>query len=141
MDFASIRIVTADLDRLAAFYEAVTGLAAEWSTRDFAEIVTSRGTLALAHERTLALFGTDLARPAANASVIVEFLVDDVDARYEAVRATTHEVVQEPTTMSWGNRSLLVRDPDGTLVNLFTPVTPEAVARSTADPGGITRCG
>jgi hypothetical protein len=28
--------------------------------------------------------------------------------------------------MPWGNRSLLVRDPDGNLVNFFTPVTPEA---------------
>jgi len=37
--------------------------------------------------------------------------------------------VNEPTTMPWGNRSLLFRDPDGNLVNFFTPVTPEAVAR------------
>ena len=29
-------------------------------------------------------------------------------------------------TMPWGNRSLLFRDPDGNLVNFFTPVTPEA---------------
>jgi hypothetical protein len=28
--------------------------------------------------------------------------------------------VLEPTTMPWGNRSLLFRDPDGNLVNLFT---------------------
>jgi hypothetical protein len=28
----------------------------------------------------------------------------------------------------WGNRSLLFRDPDGNLVNFFTPVTPEAKA-------------
>ena len=40
------------------------------------------------------------------------------------------EFVNEPTTMPWGNRSLLLRDPDGTLVNLFTPVTPEAIARA-----------
>ena len=28
--------------------------------------------------------------------------------------------------MPWGNRSLLFRDPDGNLVNFFTPVTPAA---------------
>jgi hypothetical protein len=28
--------------------------------------------------------------------------------------------------MPWGNRSLLLRDPDGNLVNLFTPVTAAA---------------
>ncbi|MBE1470623.1 hypothetical protein H4W33_009697 [Kibdelosporangium phytohabitans] len=29
------------------------------------------------------------------------------------------DVVTEPTTMPWGNRALLVRDPDGNLVNFF----------------------
>jgi hypothetical protein len=38
-------------------------------------------------------------------------------------------VVQEPVTMPWGNRSLLFRDPDGNLVNFFTPVTPAAVEK------------
>jgi hypothetical protein len=33
--------------------------------------------------------------------------------------------------MPWGNRSLLFRDPDGNLVNFFTPATPEAVAKFT----------
>lgn len=31
--------------------------------------------------------------------------------------------------MPWGNRSILFRDPDGNLVNLFTPVTEEAIKR------------
>ena len=31
--------------------------------------------------------------------------------------------------MPWGNRSPLFRDPDGNLVNLFTPVAPEAVEK------------
>jgi hypothetical protein len=37
--------------------------------------------------------------------------------------------VQQPTTMPWGNRSILFRDPDGNLVNLFTPVTEDAASR------------
>jgi hypothetical protein len=36
-------------------------------------------------------------------------------------------LVQEPTTMPWGNRSLLFRDPDGNLVNFFTPITAEPI--------------
>ena len=31
--------------------------------------------------------------------------------------------------MPWGNRSLLFRDPDGNLVNFFTPVTSEAIRK------------
>jgi hypothetical protein len=31
--------------------------------------------------------------------------------------------------MPWGNRSSLVRDPDGNSVNVFTPVTDQARAK------------
>jgi hypothetical protein len=31
--------------------------------------------------------------------------------------------------MPWGNRSLMFRDPDGNLVNFFTPVTEDAIAK------------
>ena len=39
------------------------------------------------------------------------------------------DVVQEPTTKPWGNRSLLSRDPDGNLINFFTPVSAEAIKK------------
>ncbi|MET7485308.1 VOC family protein [Streptomyces sp. NPDC005538] len=129
MNFVSIRVITDDVARLVRFYEQVTGVPATWSTPDFAELVTPACTVAIASTRTVALFGTDSARPAANRSVITEFRVSDVDAEYERLTSLDCEFVQKPTTMPWGNRSLLFRDPDGNLVNLFTPVTPEAVAR------------
>ncbi len=69
------------------------------------------------------LFGTGSAEPAANRSAILEFLVDDVDAEWERLREDLNEVVTEPTTMPWGNRAVLFRDPDGNLVNLFTPAS------------------
>ena len=53
----------------------------------------------------------------------------DVDAEYERLRDRLDEVVTEPTTMPWGNRSRLFRDPDGNLVNLFTPGTGDAEAK------------
>jgi hypothetical protein len=39
------------------------------------------------------------------------------------------DFVKEPTTVPWGNRSPLFRDPDGNLVNFFTPVTPAAIQK------------
>ncbi|MEW2548718.1 VOC family protein [Streptomyces sp. NPDC047002] len=129
MDFASIRVITSDAPRLVAFYEEVTAAAATWYSPDFAELVLPSCTLAVASERTLALHGEGVARPAANDSVIVEFRVADTDAEHERLAALGRTVVQEPTTMPWGNRSLLLRDPDGNLVNLFTPVTEAARQR------------
>ncbi|GAA4905203.1 putative enzyme related to lactoylglutathione lyase [Nonomuraea thailandensis] len=129
MDFVSIRIITGDVARLVGFYEKATGTPADWSTEDFAEIRTSTATLAIAGARTVPLFAPGSSRPADNHSVIVEFLVDDVDQVRENLAGFVTGFVAEPTTMPWGNRSLLFRDPDGNLVNVFTPVTPAAIAR------------
>ncbi|GAA2658750.1 VOC family protein [Streptomyces lunalinharesii] len=129
MNLVSIRMITHDVARLVAFYEGVTAVPARWSTPDFAELVTEACTLAIASERTVALFGADSARPAANHTVITEFRVADVDAEYARLTSLDCAFVQRPTTMPWGNRSLLFRDPDGNLINFFTPVTPDAVRR------------
>ncbi|MCF3962326.1 VOC family protein [Streptomyces fuscigenes] len=129
MDFVSIRVITRDVPRLVAFYEDVTGTPARWATPDFAELVTPSCTLAVASERTLGLFAEGCARPADNHSAILEFRVADTDAEHRRLADLGRTVVQEPTTMPWGNRSLLLRDPDGNLVNLFTPVTAEALSR------------
>lgn len=136
--FASVRFITADVARLVAFYEQVTGVEAVWATPEFAEIATTTCVLAFGSTRTLAFFGPDVARPADNHSLIVEFLVADVDAEHDRLRhldGPAVEVVAEPADMPWGNRSLLLRDPDGSLVNLFTPVTDQAIARWSARSG------
>jgi len=129
MQVVSLRIITADIKASVTFFEKATGIKATWLTADFAEIVTGSFTLAIASTRTLAFFGEGIAQPAANKSVIIEFLVDDVDEAYEQIKALTHDIVQKPTTMPWGNRSLLFRDPDGNLINFFTPVSPEAIKK------------
>ncbi|WP_229669786.1 VOC family protein [Microlunatus endophyticus] len=130
MNFISVRIITDDVPALVRFYEELTGLDARWAAPEFAEIVTDGCTLAIGSTRTMQLFGPDIARAAANRTAILEFIVEDVDREFERV-GNLGEVVQQPTTMPWGNRSLLLRDPDGNLVNLFTPQTAEAAARFT----------
>jgi predicted enzyme related to lactoylglutathione lyase len=131
MDFVSIRVITDDVARLATFYAKATGVAPTFYTEDFAELSTAHGTLAIGSTRTVPLFAPGAARPASNQTVIIEFLVDDVDAVRQNLAGliTSEDLVQEPTTMPWGNRSLLFRDPDGNLVNFFTPVTPAAIAK------------
>lgn len=129
MNLVSTRLITDDIRRLVAFYEAVTGLTATWFTEDFAEIGTPVATLAIGTTRTMELFGAGAARGGANASAIIEFNVADVDALYAALGDVLDDVVQAPTTQPWGNRSLLFRDLDGNLVNLFTPVTAQAIAK------------
>lgn len=129
MKLISVRIITADVQRLVTFYEQVTGARAVWGNELFAEIPTQAGTLAIGSEQTVPLFGEGSAEPGANRSMIVEFIVDDVDADYARLRGLLADVVTAPRDMPWGNRALLFHDPDGNLVNLFTPVTAAARAK------------
>ncbi|MDR6717151.1 VOC family protein [Paenibacillus sp. 2003] len=129
MNFASVRIITDDVNRLVAFYEKITGVSAERPAPVFAELVMPSCTLAIGHSQTVQLFGAGSAVAANNRTVIIEFHVHDVDAEYERLKSFVDEWVKEPTTMPWGNRAVLFRDPDGNLVNLFTPVTEEAIQR------------
>jgi len=124
----SVRLISDDVDRLTAFYERLTGVVADRPSPEFAELRTPLGTLAIGSTATVGLFGPGSAAPASNRTAIVEFRVEDVDAVHAGLDDAV-EVVTPPTTMPWGNRSLLVRDPDGTLVNCFAPVTAEALAR------------
>lgn len=132
MDFVSIRIITGDIKRLVGFYERATGISAIWSTEDFAELSTEHATLAIGSTRTVPPFAPGAAQPADNRSVIIEFLVDDVDGIHKNLADLVDDFVQQPTTMPWGNRSLLFRDPDGNLVNFFTPVTAAAAEKFAA---------
>jgi len=131
MNLLSIRLITADVQRLGRFYEQVTGLPLTQHTPDFAELRTPVATLAIGSTRTLQLFGgSHVAQAAHNQSAIIEFRVADVDADYQRLADMLGDyLVQAPTTMPWGNRSLLFRDPDGNLVNFFTPVSAEAIER------------
>ncbi len=129
MDLVSIRMITDDLDRVIQFYEQVTGVEAVRYTPVFAELIMPSFTLAIGHTQTTQLFGEGSARPADNHTIIIEFRVGDVDSEYERLKPLVSDWVQEPTTMPWGNRSILFRDPDGNLVNFFTPVTEDAIKK------------
>jgi uncharacterized glyoxalase superfamily protein PhnB len=125
MFFASVRLVTNDLDRLVAFYAQLTGAAVNRPSPEFAEIRMDGAVLAISSERLVNQFNAGAARAAANSSAIIEFLVEDVDG----VRARLGEdadVAMPPSDMPWGNRSMLLRDPDGNVINIFARPRPAA---------------
>ena len=131
MKFASTRLVAADIKAMVGFYELVTGERAEWLAPIFAEIVTPSATLAIGSIETVALFKEGSAEAAANRTAILEFRVDDVEAEFARLKDKV-EVVQAPKMMPWGNRAAQFRDPEGTLVGMYTPVTDAAKARFAA---------
>lgn len=48
--------------------------------------------------------------------------VEDVDGFYEQVKARGLKIYQEPANYPWGHRIFRVKDPDGVVVSLFSPV-------------------
>ena len=123
MKLASTRIVTKDVPTLAKFYEDLLQIAST-GTEDFVELRTNGAILALSSERGVAKFNAGAAIAVANRSMILEFEVADVDSERMRLQGLIKDWVVEPTTQPWGFRSMLFRDPDGNLINFYTPVSP-----------------
>jgi len=117
--FASVRLVTQQFEALVAFYARLSGTEATRLADGFAEIRLEGATLAISEEHLVQRFNAGAATAASNRSAILEFEVADVEGTL-ARMAEAAEVVMRPTTMPWGNLSLLLRDPDGSLVNVFS---------------------
>jgi len=130
VQLASVRVITDDLPRSVHFYEVLTGATAQYLTDDFVELVTPSATFALSTPERVAFIKDNTPRAAANRTAIVEFVVADVESLFALMKSELGEdldVVQAPTMMAWGNMSVLIRDPEGSLINLYTPVTPQAL--------------
>jgi len=93
------------------------------------ELATGTATLAIESTRTKSLFGQGLVTSPSNNSMIIEFRVENVDEEFDRIKDLINNIAQPPTTMPWGNRSLLFRDSDGNLINFFTPVTADAIKK------------
>jgi len=119
MKFASVRLVTEQFEAVLAFYQNLSGVAPVRLAEGFAELRLDGATLAISSQQLVARFNGGAAIAAANRSAILEFEVADVAAVLEGLPADV-EVVQPITRMPWGNLSLLVRDPEGSLVNVFS---------------------
>jgi catechol 2,3-dioxygenase-like lactoylglutathione lyase family enzyme len=122
MKLAYTRLVTQDVAALVRFYREITGIAPVVLAYDYAEFPNPGATLPISSQRAMDLYGARATAPASNRSAILDFQVDNVDEERARLGETIREFVLEPTNQPWGNRSMLFRDPDGNLINFFTPL-------------------
>ncbi|MES2742614.1 MAG: VOC family protein [Pseudomonadota bacterium] len=120
MKFASVRLVTEQFEAMLAFYEQLSGIEAIRLADGFAEVRFDGVVLAISSQHLVAQFNAGAAIAAANRSAIVEFEVPDVHAVQDALLRQKVDIAMPATRMPWGNLSLLARDPDGNLVNIFS---------------------
>ncbi len=128
MKLASTRLIAADVQKMVAFYEMITGQTATWLAPVFAEIVTPAATLAIGAAETVRAWQEGSAEPGANRTALLEFQVEDIEAEYARLKDKV-PLVHELKTMPWGNRTFQFRDPEGTAVSLYMPATEQAKQR------------
>jgi predicted enzyme related to lactoylglutathione lyase len=124
MKLVQSRIVTDDVEGLAGFYARLLGVPVALNEY-YVEIEAGPASVGFS-KRRFTEYREDDGAPAAGREqpgqdeIILDFLVDDVDAEYPRVAALGVEWVMPPTTQPWGNRSMIFRDPAGNLVNVFS---------------------
>jgi catechol 2,3-dioxygenase-like lactoylglutathione lyase family enzyme len=104
-------LITDNVDGLVQFYDSILLVKAQRSGKDYAEFHTGVGVLAI----------FSAAAQEKYKSVILEFSVADVDREYARLQGIVKTWVKPPTTQPWGTRSIYFRDPDGNLIDLYTP--------------------
>ena len=122
MKLALVTIVTANLERMRTFYQAVLQIEPQIYRGNYVEFTLEASTLALWRQSESETFGLGPLHGAANQSVLIEFEVTDVDAEYARLQNLQVEWVHELTTQPWGHRAFYVRDPDGNVLNFHTVV-------------------
>lgn len=126
MKFGYTILYVADVSATIAFYESAFGLTRRFVHESgYGELDTGGTTLSFASFALARSNGVDFAEPAATGSappIEVAFVTDDVSAAFErAVRAGAVGVAA-PRQKPWGQIVAYVRDHNGFLVELCTPV-------------------
>jgi catechol 2,3-dioxygenase-like lactoylglutathione lyase family enzyme len=114
-------LITNNVKRLVDFYEPILAVRAKWSGQDYAEFPTGVGVLAIFLQDAQERYIPGSTKAAKNKSIVLEFRVADVDQQYRRLQSAVKIWVKRPTTQPWGTRSVYFRDPDGNLVDFYTP--------------------
>ncbi len=114
-------LITDHVNRLVEFYEPVLRVKAKRTGDTYAEFRTGASVLAIFSAEAQEKYIPGSAEAAKNRSAIMEFQVADVDQEYSRLQPVVKSWVKPPNNQPWGTRSIYFRDPDGNLVDFFTP--------------------
>lgn len=112
-----------------AFYEKAFGFQQKFISPDkmYGELATGNTTLSFAHKKLAAsklkngFAESDLSKKPFGFEIA--FTTDNVEATLQAASKAGGTIMEFPNTTSWGQVVAYVRDPDGFLVEICTPIS------------------
>lgn len=129
MKFGYMIVYVSDVAVATKFYLDAFGISTRFvhDGGDYAELDTGETTLAFA-SHTLAESNlplgytklTDLVKPA---GAEIAFVTDDVAGSVRKAVAAGASVISEPKAKPWGQTVAYVRSPDGSVIELCTPIS------------------
>jgi catechol 2,3-dioxygenase-like lactoylglutathione lyase family enzyme len=114
-------LITNDVKRLTSFYAQALEMEPHKIDDSYVEFRMGTTVLAIFSGEAQEKYIPGSAKAGQNHSVILEFKVSDVDREYARLQGFVKTWVKKPSTQPWGTRSIYFRDPDGNLVDFFTP--------------------
>jgi predicted enzyme related to lactoylglutathione lyase len=119
MNLVQSRIVTDDVERLAAFYARLVGVPVVLNDY-YVEVPAGPASVGFSRPRFTEYPAALPCGPAHQAEIMLDFRAGDVDTEYKRISRLGVSWVMPPATQPWGSRSMIFRDPAGILVNVFS---------------------
>jgi catechol 2,3-dioxygenase-like lactoylglutathione lyase family enzyme len=112
-----VRVWVTDFDRAVRFYTDTLGMKLAYRSDElgWAQLATAGAELALERDRGESDAGEEYL---VGRFVGVSLAVDDIEKRYETLRARGVEFLRPPEKMPWGGVLAHLRDPDGNVLTL-----------------------
>lgn len=118
-------LYVASVPETLKFYHAAFGfeIGFQHEGGDYGELITGTTKLAFSSHALMATIGKDVAtEPPAKPSYELAFETEDVCAALDRAIAAGAVLVKPITEMPWGQTLAYVRAPEGTLIEICTPV-------------------
>lgn len=122
MEFVQARLVTDHVEALAAFYARLLEVPVAMNGY-YVEVPAGAASVGFSRRRFTEYQEDRAARPACphrREEFILDFETGDADTEHDRIATLGVDWVLPPTDQPWGNRSMIFRDPAGTLVNVFS---------------------
>jgi uncharacterized glyoxalase superfamily protein PhnB len=121
VELVQSRIVTRDVEKMARFYAQLLGVEIVLNEY-YVEVPTAGQRVGVSRVRFSDFEEQTCGSPRAVAAgdVILDFAAADIDAQFRRIDALGVSWVMPPTLQPWGRRSMMFRDPEGHLINVFS---------------------